>query len=129
MWGRRAGLWLHRRGSGCTARGCIQSCCLDPLLMRHPLPRHCCRCCRLLLPPQGAFVGALVAMSSTSIVLKVLAERRTLNTQPGQITIGTLILQARSYTVWLERLPRLGTCRTCQLALAGSSCLVWRCCW
>jgi Kef-type K+ transport system membrane component KefB len=52
----------------------------------------------LVLPTslQGAFVGALVAMSSTSIVLKVLTERRTLNTQPGQITIGTLILQARA---------------------------------
>lgn len=44
---------------------------------------------------QGAFVGALVAMSSTSIVVKVLTESRTQNSQPGQITIGTLILQAR----------------------------------
>lgn len=44
-------------------------------------------------PAQGAFVGAMVAMSSTSIVVKVLNETRTQNTQQGQITIGTLILQ------------------------------------
>ncbi|EFN57909.1 hypothetical protein CHLNCDRAFT_7714, partial [Chlorella variabilis] len=44
---------------------------------------------------QGGFVGAMVAMSSTSIVVKVLADYRTSNTPAGQITIGTLILQAR----------------------------------
>lgn len=37
----------------------------------------------------------MVAMSSTSIVVKVLADYRTSNTPAGQITIGTLILQAR----------------------------------
>ncbi|KAI3427997.1 hypothetical protein D9Q98_006384 [Chlorella vulgaris] len=42
---------------------------------------------------QGAFMGAMVAMSSTSIVVKVLADYRTSNTQQGQITIGTLIMQ------------------------------------
>ncbi len=42
---------------------------------------------------QGGFVGAMVAMSSTSIVVKVLSENRTSNTPAGQITIGTLILQ------------------------------------
>lgn len=42
--------------------------------------------------PQGAFVGALLSMSSTSIVVKCLdkAERSSLY---GQITIGTLLLQ------------------------------------
>lgn len=39
-------------------------------------------------------MGAMVAMSSTSIVVKVLADYRTSNTQQGQITIGTLIMQA-----------------------------------
>eukprot|EP00887_Chlorella_sp_A99_P006080 scaffold22.g6080.t1 len=42
---------------------------------------------------QGVFVGAVVAMSSTSIVVKVLNDARSANSQQGQITIGTLILQ------------------------------------
>lgn len=37
----------------------------------------------------------MVAMSSTSIVVKVLTDYRAQNTQQGQITIGTLIMQAR----------------------------------
>ena len=66
-------------------------------------------------------MGALVAMSSTSIVLKVLTERRTLNTQPGQITIGTLILQARAALwLYLGRLPGLAYgCLHVQLRLRG----------
>ena len=50
---------------------------------------------------QGAFVGALVAMSSTSIVVKVLSDCRTQHSQPGQITIGTLVLQVRPAEVRL----------------------------
>lgn len=65
--------------------------CVSWLTIAHPLPA--------CLPPQGAFVGALVAMSSTSIVVKVLSDYRTQHSQPGQITIGTLVLQARQ--LWL----------------------------
>jgi Kef-type K+ transport system membrane component KefB len=43
--------------------------------------------------PQGAFLGALLAMSSTSVVVKCLQEARAAHLQHGQITIGTLILQ------------------------------------
>lgn len=42
---------------------------------------------------EGIFTGLLVAMSSTSIVVKCLADSKTSNTAVGQITIGTLILQ------------------------------------
>ena len=42
---------------------------------------------------EGIFTGLLVAMSSTSIVVKCLADSKTSNTPVGQITIGTLILQ------------------------------------
>lgn len=42
---------------------------------------------------QGAFIGALLAMSSTSIVIKCLQETRVANYLHGQITIGTLVLQ------------------------------------
>ncbi len=44
-------------------------------------------------PHEGIFTGLLVAMSSTSIVVKCLADSKTSNTSVGQITIGTLILQ------------------------------------
>mmetsp|Transcript_4045 Transcript_4045/g.11724 ORF Transcript_4045/g.11724 Transcript_4045/m.11724 type:complete len:673 (-) Transcript_4045:1075-3093(-) len=42
---------------------------------------------------EGVFIGALVSMSSTSIVIKCLADARQNNSPHGQITIGTLILQ------------------------------------
>lgn len=42
---------------------------------------------------EGLFVGALVSMSSTSIVIKCLADSRQSAAPHGQITIGTLILQ------------------------------------
>jgi Kef-type K+ transport system membrane component KefB len=44
---------------------------------------------------QGAFVGALVSMSSTSIVVKCLNDARVQNQPAGQITIATLVLQVR----------------------------------
>ena len=43
--------------------------------------------------PQGAFVGAMLAMSSTSVVVKCLQDARASHTPHGQITIGTLVLQ------------------------------------
>ncbi|GAB4816982.1 hypothetical protein N2152v2_004028 [Parachlorella kessleri] len=42
---------------------------------------------------QGAFLGALVSMSSTSIVVKCLNDARVQNQPAGQITIATLVLQ------------------------------------
>ena len=42
---------------------------------------------------EGIFVGALVSMSSTSIVVKCLADTKCTSSPHGQITIGTLILQ------------------------------------
>lgn len=42
---------------------------------------------------QGAFVGALLAMSSTSIVVKCIQEARVSHQPHAQITIGTLVLQ------------------------------------
>mmetsp|Transcript_16111 Transcript_16111/g.43925 ORF Transcript_16111/g.43925 Transcript_16111/m.43925 type:complete len:659 (+) Transcript_16111:144-2120(+) len=45
-------------------------------------------------PPQtGAFVGGLLSMSSTSIVVKCLESLRSTGTMFGQITVGTLITQ------------------------------------
>jgi Kef-type K+ transport system membrane component KefB len=41
----------------------------------------------------GAFIGALLAMSSTSIVVKCIQEGRAAHQPHAQITIGTLVLQ------------------------------------
>lgn len=52
--------------------------------------------CALVLDVQasaGAFVGALLAMSSTTIVVKCLESTRSTATLFGQITVGTLITQ------------------------------------
>jgi Kef-type K+ transport system membrane component KefB len=46
-----------------------------------------------LLMLQGIFVGALLSMSSTSVVVKCLQSYRMNGTAFGQIIIGTLILQ------------------------------------
>lgn len=51
---------------------------------------------------EGIFTGLLVAMSSTSIVVKCLADSKTSNTAVGQITIGTLILQVWVVVCWLS---------------------------
>ena len=42
---------------------------------------------------QGAFVGAMLSMSSTSVVVKCLQDARASHTPHAQITIGTLVLQ------------------------------------
>uniref|UniRef100_A0A1D1ZVC7 Cation/H+ exchanger transmembrane domain-containing protein n=1 Tax=Auxenochlorella protothecoides TaxID=3075 RepID=A0A1D1ZVC7_AUXPR len=44
-------------------------------------------------PSLGAFVGALAGMSSTSIVVKCLSDRRCQHSASGQIVVGTLVIQ------------------------------------
>mmetsp|Transcript_24641 Transcript_24641/g.63994 ORF Transcript_24641/g.63994 Transcript_24641/m.63994 type:complete len:630 (+) Transcript_24641:288-2177(+) len=58
--------------------------------------------------PGGLFVGALVAMSSTSIVVKCLEESGCGATTRGQIMIGTLILQDLSVGLFFAFMPLLG---------------------
>mmetsp|Transcript_23244 Transcript_23244/g.64532 ORF Transcript_23244/g.64532 Transcript_23244/m.64532 type:complete len:625 (+) Transcript_23244:453-2327(+) len=58
--------------------------------------------------PGGLFVGALVAMSSTSVVVKCLEESGSSGTTRGQIMIGTLILQDLSIGLFFAFMPLLG---------------------
>ncbi|GKB24336.1 K(+) efflux antiporter 6, partial [Tanacetum coccineum] len=44
-------------------------------------------------PSEGVFVGVLLSMSSTAVVLKFLMDKNSINALHGQVTIGTLILQ------------------------------------
>eukprot|EP00892_Ulva_mutabilis_P000016 jgi/Ulvmu1/10014/UM059_0063.1 len=57
----------------------------------------------------GIFVGALVSMSSTSVVVKMLGDRG--NSAVSQIVIGTLILQDCSVGLMFALMPVLATLR------------------
>src|SRR5262245_41307916 len=55
----------------------------------------------------GLFTGFLVALSSTAIVLKVLADRGETNQEPGQIGLGLLIFQDLAVIVMVLMIPML----------------------
>ncbi|XP_044480065.1 K(+) efflux antiporter 4-like isoform X1 [Mangifera indica] len=59
-------------------------------------------------PSEGVFVGALLSMSSTAVVLKFLMERNSISALHGQVTIGTLILQDCAVSSLFALLPILG---------------------
>lgn len=42
---------------------------------------------------KGFFVGAVLSMSSTTVVMKSLMERKQINSSTGQIMLGLLIVQ------------------------------------
>lgn len=56
---------------------------------------------------EGIFVGALVSMSSTSVVVKTLGDRA--NSSVSQIVIGTLILQDCSVGLMFALMPVLSS--------------------
>ncbi len=55
----------------------------------------------------GLFTGFLVALSSTAIVLKLLASKGETNTEPGQASLGILIFQDLSIIVMVLLIPML----------------------
>ncbi|WP_071518357.1 cation:proton antiporter [Geitlerinema sp. PCC 9228] len=56
---------------------------------------------------QGIFLGAVLSLSSTAVVLKTLTERGETNTVHGQIMLAILIVQDLSLGVMLAILPAL----------------------
>jgi Kef-type K+ transport system membrane component KefB len=54
---------------------------------------------------QGLFIGALLSMSSTSVVIKCLESTRSTGSAYGQLTIGTLILQDCSVGLMFALMP------------------------
>lgn len=58
--------------------------------------------------PQGVFFGAIASLSSTVVVLDVLAEKRLLETPPGRLATGFLVLQDLAVVPLLLFLPLLG---------------------
>lgn len=55
----------------------------------------------------GIFTGMLVALSSTAIVLKLLADKSETNSEPGQVGLGLLIFQDLAIVVMVMLVPVL----------------------
>ncbi len=78
---------------------------------------------------QGLFTGFLVALSSTAIVLKLLADRGETNTEYGQVALGLLIFQDLAVIVMVLLVPSLagtqgGGAQELTIALAKAAGLV-----
>jgi CPA2 family monovalent cation:H+ antiporter-2 len=56
----------------------------------------------------GVYTGALIALSSTAIVLKVLGDRGDLGTPKGQLSLGILIFQDLAIVALVLVMPILG---------------------
>ena len=58
-------------------------------------------------PAQGVFLGAILSLSSTAVVLKCLMERNETATPHGQIMLGILVVQDLALGLMLAVLPAL----------------------
>ncbi|MEM9805664.1 MAG: cation:proton antiporter [Cyanobacteria bacterium P01_D01_bin.56] len=58
---------------------------------------------------QGIFLGAVLSLSSTAVVLKTLTERGEINTRHGQIMLAVLIAQDLALGVMLAIVPSLNS--------------------
>ena len=58
-------------------------------------------------PPQGVFLGAILSLSSTAVVLKCLMERNETGTPHGQVMLGILVVQDLALGLMLAVLPAL----------------------
>jgi monovalent cation:H+ antiporter-2, CPA2 family len=58
-------------------------------------------------PTQGVFLGAILSLSSTAVVLKCLMERNETGTPQGQVMLGILVVQDLALGVMLAVLPAL----------------------
>jgi len=58
-------------------------------------------------PVQGVFLGAILSLSSTAVVLKCLMERNETETPHGQVMLGMLVVQDLALGLMLAVLPAL----------------------
>lgn len=61
----------------------------------------------VLEPAQGVFLGAILSLSSTAVVLKCLIERNETETPHGQVMLGILVVQDLALGFMLAVLPAL----------------------
>lgn len=59
------------------------------------------------VPAQGVFLGAILSLSSTAVVLKCLMERNEGSTPHGQVMLGMLVVQDLALGLMLAVLPAL----------------------
>ncbi|MBR8836132.1 MAG: cation:proton antiporter [Stigonema ocellatum SAG 48.90 = DSM 106950] len=59
------------------------------------------------LPAKGVFLGAILSLSSTAVVLKCLMERNETETLHGQVMLGILVVQDLALGLMLAVLPAL----------------------
>ena len=71
-------------------------------------------------PSQGIFLGAVLSLSSTAVVIKTLMERGETNTSHGQVMRAMLIAQDLSVGLMLAVLPALKSPEDIGLALLGA---------
>ncbi len=69
---------------------------------------------------QGIFLGAVLSLSSTAVVLKTLAERGETNTLHGQVMLAILIAQDLALGLMLAILPALNQPESIGLALGSA---------
>ncbi|MBW4678708.1 MAG: cation:proton antiporter [Microcoleus vaginatus WJT46-NPBG5] len=58
-------------------------------------------------PAQGVFLGAILSLSSTAVVLKCLMERNETGTPHGQVMLGILVVQDLALGLMMAVLPAL----------------------
>ncbi|MBW4647703.1 MAG: cation:proton antiporter [Kastovskya adunca ATA6-11-RM4] len=58
-------------------------------------------------PAQGVFLGGILSLSSTAVVLKCLMERNETETPQGQVMLGVLVVQDLALGLMLAVLPAL----------------------
>ncbi|MBI2612133.1 cation:proton antiporter [Candidatus Gottesmanbacteria bacterium] len=68
---------------------------------------------------ESLFLGAVASLSSTALVVKILADKNELDTLPGEIAIGWLIIQD------LFTLPMIVVLSSVGLSLAGGGGFLW----
>ncbi|MDJ0533434.1 MAG: cation:proton antiporter [Xenococcaceae cyanobacterium MO_207.B15] len=71
-------------------------------------------------PIQGIFLGAILSLSSTAVVLKTLTERGEINTVHGQVMLAILIAQDLALGLMLAILPALNEPSNIAAALMGA---------
>ena len=59
------------------------------------------------LPAKGVFLGSILSLSSTAVVLKCLMERNETETPHGQVMLGMLVVQDLALGLMLAVLPAL----------------------
>ncbi|MBF2063448.1 MAG: cation:proton antiporter [Calothrix sp. C42_A2020_038] len=59
------------------------------------------------LPAKGVFLGSILSLSSTAVVLKCLMERNETETPHGQVLLGILVIQDLALGLMLAVLPAL----------------------